>query len=109
MKVAVSVGYASDLDAAFAVLVEAARAHPRVLAKPEPSAAITRLAESGVEIELTAWIGDPEQGQGGLRSDLLRAALEGFRKRGVVVPPPPRDPRVFATPEMQNLPDTSRA
>ncbi|QJR14019.1 mechanosensitive ion channel family protein [Usitatibacter palustris] len=101
VKVPVSVGYDSDIDAAMDVLLQAARAHPRVIADPAPGVSINRLAETGIELELTAWINDPENGQGGLRSDILRTVLGRFRERGVVLPPPPREIRFLATPETQ--------
>lgn len=42
------------------VLVEAAQVHPRVLKDPAPTAVITAFADSGIDLELCAWVTDPE-------------------------------------------------
>jgi small-conductance mechanosensitive channel len=86
VKVPVTIAYSADLGAATEVLVAAARAQPRVLAEPVPDVSVQRLGESGVELELSAWIADPERGQGAIRSAILKEVLAGFGSRGIEVP-----------------------
>src|SRR5208283_1141342 len=72
IPIPVQVGYHSDLDAAMRLIVEAARAQPRVLADPEPEALITAFADNGINLELGVWVQDPEAGKGSLISDICR-------------------------------------
>ncbi len=94
VRVKVGVGYASDIDRVFELLLEAAGRQPRVLADPAPAAWIAALGDNGVEIELGVWIADPDQGQLGLRGAILKDALRAFRAEGIEIPFPQRDIRV---------------
>jgi small-conductance mechanosensitive channel len=66
----VTVAYGSDLDRVMPLLVEQAAATPRVLQEPAPSVSLSRFAPDGYELELGFWIGDPENGQGGVASEV---------------------------------------
>ncbi len=94
VKVKVSVGYGTDIDKAFALLLAAARRQPRVLADPPPAVVITALGDNGIDLELGVWIADPDLGQGQLRGDILKEVLEVFRAEGIEIPFPQRDVRV---------------
>lgn len=94
VKVKVSVGYGSDIDRVFAILLEAARRQPRVLAEPPPGAFVVALGDNGIEIEASAWIPDPDQGQAALRGAILKEVLEAFRAEGIEIPFPQRDVRI---------------
>ncbi len=83
-----------NLAQAREIAVAAARAQARVLSDPAPFVAITGLGESGVELELGVFVGDPERGTGRLRTDLYEAILEGFKTAGIAVPYPQRDVRL---------------
>ena len=56
---------------------------------------MTRLGVNGFDPELGAWIDDPQLGQGGLRSDLIREVLRGIRAGRIEVSFPHRDVRVL--------------
>jgi small-conductance mechanosensitive channel len=92
------VAYRTDLDAVSRLLEEIAARHPRVLADPAPRAWVKQLGENGIDLELGVWIGDPQQGQGGLRSDLYREILREFRARGIEIPYPQRELRILGEP-----------
>jgi small-conductance mechanosensitive channel len=94
VKIPLSVGYDTDLPPALAILVEAAKRHPRVLQDPAPTAAISRLGDNGIEIDLNLWIGDADQGQALLRSDIYLEIISGFRAAGIEIPFPKRDVRI---------------
>jgi small-conductance mechanosensitive channel len=91
VTVPISVAYGSDIDLVEALLLEAAAAVPRVLADPSPSAALVTLGPSAIEWSVSAWIIDPENGIGGIRSDVLKNAWHLFRERGVEIPFPQQD------------------
>jgi len=86
VKVLVVVAHDADLDLVFQALAEAARDAPGVAADPRPLAAVTRVVEYGIEVELAAWMEDAHLGQGGLRSDLYRAIFTAFRRHGIELP-----------------------
>lgn len=62
--------HGTDLDVVMPKLVELAAATPRVLADPAPGAGIARFAPEGYEIDLGFWIDDPENGVGGVSSEI---------------------------------------
>jgi small-conductance mechanosensitive channel len=97
VKVKVGVGYASDVDRVFAILLDIARRQPRVLADPEPGCNIVSLGDNGIDIELAAWIADPDQGQVALRGAILKEALQAFRAEGIEIPFPQREVRLLGS------------
>ena len=96
----IQVAYGTDLDRALDLLVQIARANPRVetAADRAPAAFVLRFAESGIDLELGVWIRDPESGQLGLKSDLNLAIWKAFQQHGISVPFPQRDVRIVAMP-----------
>jgi small-conductance mechanosensitive channel len=89
--VQVGVAYASDVERAMGLMVEAARAQPRVLADPPPQAFLIAFADSGITLELGFWIDDPKNGTLALRSDINLAILRSFRDAGIEIPFPQRE------------------
>ena len=88
------IAYASDLDRAMRVMVDAAKMQPRVLADPPPNAFLIAFADSGINLELGFWIADPQEGALQLRSDLNLAIWHGFQQAGIVIPYPQREVRM---------------
>jgi len=96
IAVPVQVTYGSDLERALELMVEAARAEPRVLkAHNEPAAFVVRFADSGVDLELGVWINDPENGQLALRSAINQRIWAAFKAHGIRIPFPQREYRVL--------------
>ncbi|MGK2951274.1 MAG: mechanosensitive ion channel family protein, partial [Thiobacillus sp.] len=91
LKIPVSISYNSDPEQALAILEEAARANPRVLADPEPTTRLMTFGDSGIELELRVWIPDPEAGMANVRSDINLAIWRAFKAAGIVIPYPQRD------------------
>lgn len=91
----VQVSYASNVEKVLALLVTIARQHARVLQDPEPSALITGFADSGINMNLTMWIDDPEKGQLSLKSELYLAIWKQFKAEGIVIPYPQRELRIM--------------
>jgi len=86
----VQVAYGTDLDVLMPALVAAARQVPRVLADPGPGVQLSSFAADGLELTLNFWIGDPENGQGNVRSAVNLALLQALNERGVEIPFPQR-------------------
>lgn len=92
----VSVAYDADLERVVAVLEEIARNHPRVLQDPPPRALVVMFADSGINLDLGFWISDPDQGTGGLRSEINLEIWRRFRQEGIEIPFPQREVRMLA-------------
>jgi small-conductance mechanosensitive channel len=101
-KVSVStvlqVAYGTDLQALMPALREAMLAVPRVLHDPAPGVELRSFAPDGLELSLSFWIGDPENGSGNVRSDVNLAVLRALNERGVEIPFPQRVVRGLALP-----------
>jgi small-conductance mechanosensitive channel len=99
VRIPVQVSYDSDVERALALMTEAAAAEPRALRVPAPpEATLVRFADSGIDLEVALWIGDPENGQGALRSTINRRILQAFTTAGIRIPYPQREVRVVPAP-----------
>ena len=90
----IHIAYDSDVDQAIALMLEAARAQPRVLADPAATVFLKDFGADGIELEATYFVPDPEAGMDGLRSDVNRAVWTAFREAGIRVPFPQREVRI---------------
>nr|WP_294841187.1 mechanosensitive ion channel domain-containing protein [uncultured Methylotenera sp.] len=95
VQVAVQVAYESDLDLVLQLLVKAAVDHPRVLVTPAPGAVVTGFADNGIDVRLTVWIHDAEEGTSSLQSDLFMAIWRLFKAHDISIPYPQREVRVL--------------
>ena len=94
VAVPLKISYRSDLDLAIRLMTEAGREHPRALPDPKPNVLIKAFGDNGIELELGVWVGDPEAGEGNLRSDIYARLWRDFRANGIEVPRPQRELRV---------------
>jgi small-conductance mechanosensitive channel len=56
---------------------------------------LSEFADSGINLELGCWISDPENGLGGLRSDINLAIWQSFKLHGISIPFPQREIRIL--------------
>jgi small-conductance mechanosensitive channel len=84
-KTTITIRYGSNLALANEILMSAAKSQSRVLPEPAPAVLVKALTERGIEIELTVWIADAEQGQAALRSDMLTQVLADFTAAGIEI------------------------
>lgn len=96
--VKVSVAYDADVERAMALMIEVASAHARVLAEPAPGAFLTGFGADGIDLEVGVWIGDPEQGTLGTRSEIAIELWRRFKAEGISIPFPQRDIRIVSMP-----------
>ncbi len=106
LHVPVAVAYGSHLARVRAALLEAAASLPRLLRDPRPEVQFLGFGDSGLELELLAWIADPRQ-QNPIRSDLCFAVDAAFRRYGIEVPFPQRDLHL-RSPVLDQLVDAAR-
>ena len=91
----VQVSYEGDLEQAMAIILRVAERHPRVLKHPAPDVLVKGFGESGIDLQLSVWIPDPEEGSGSLQSALYLEMWRDFKTHGVVVPYPQREIRML--------------
>jgi len=90
----VQVAYSTRIGPALQLLTEIALRQPRILRDPAPTAHVTNLADSGVDLELGVWLADPDRGTLEVRSAINVAILEEFRAHGIEIPFPQREVRL---------------
>jgi small-conductance mechanosensitive channel len=86
----VQVPYGSDIDALLPDLTAVASRVPRVLDDPGPNVQLSAFAADGLELTVNFWVGDPENGQGNVRSDVNLALLRRLSELGIDIPFPQR-------------------
>jgi small-conductance mechanosensitive channel len=95
IAVPLQIAYESDLEAVIELVRVVAARNPRVLPDPGPSVLVRLFAESGIDLELGVWVGDPDRGRNNLRSDLYRELWQAFREHGIRIPYPQREVRML--------------
>ncbi|HRH71616.1 MAG TPA: mechanosensitive ion channel [Zoogloea sp.] len=91
----VQVSYATDLEKAMVILVEAAGNQARVMTDPAPGAFVEAFADSGINLQLGFWIRDPAEGTLGIRSAINLEIWRRFKEEGIEIPFPQREVRVL--------------
>lgn len=99
IKLPVQVSYNDDPEQAMALIEEAAKQCGRVLAEPPPAARLIEFGDNGINLELRAWVSDPEEGIGNIRSEINLNIWHAFKENNITIPFPQRDVRLFTQKE----------
>ena len=99
LKIPVGISYGSDVRRAMELMVEVAAKCPRVLQKPPPAARLMRFGDSSVDLELRAWIRDPQRGVVNIKSDIQLGIWDAFHANGIEFPFPQQDLHLKTAPE----------
>jgi len=94
VEVKFGTNYDADPKVVCTLACEVAAKTPRVTDVHKPACVLTEFADYGIRYSLTFWISDPEAGMGNVRSDVMMALWEAFKREGIRVPYPVRDIRV---------------
>jgi small-conductance mechanosensitive channel len=78
-----TIAFDSDLEQVIGLAIEIASKQPRVLATPAPEAQVSSFGEHGVELILTVWVADPEDGVSGLRSAIYLEIWKAFKQHEI--------------------------
>ena len=97
----IQVGYASPVEVAMNIMLEAAKKRQQILASPEPVVYLKEFADSGINLEMIVWVEDPEGGVLKLRSGLNLEILAEFQKNGIEIPFPQREVRIVRPSKME--------
>jgi small-conductance mechanosensitive channel len=114
VEVRLGISYESDLEKAIALVLEAAKEHPKCMETPEPACFVREFADSSINMVLFFWVADVTEGRFGPQSDVMRSILKKFKANHVDIPFPQRDVHIrhtdMARPPLQmQTGDTSRA
>ncbi len=96
VQMPLQISYDSPLELALTLLEDSAKKHARVLTDPEPKAVIKGFGDSGIDVMLSFWIPDPEEGSAVLQSEIYLDIWREFKKNGVVIPYPQREVRMLS-------------
>jgi small-conductance mechanosensitive channel len=93
VKIAFATNYDADPRLVVKLAIETASAAPRAIKGRQPNCILTEFAELGMKFSLTFWIADPD-GMDNVRSDVMLALWDAFKREGIRVPYPVREIRV---------------
>ncbi len=100
----VSVAYDTDLDLALRLLEQAALSVERVVKDKPPSANLVNFGADGLDLQVNWWISDPENGRGGVISDVNRAIWKLLQEHRISVPFPQREMRIIGPARLPEAP-----
>ena len=86
----VQVAYGTDLETLMPRLAAAVAEVPRILRDPGPAVFLSAFASDGLELTVSFWIADPENGQLGPRSAANMVILRVLNDAGIEIPYPQR-------------------
>ena len=90
-----TVAYDSDLTVVIPLIEQAGVTVARVLAEPPPAVSLLRFSNDGYELELGFWIQDPENGKGGVLSDVNKKIYALIQAGQVKLAYPSRDTKLI--------------
>ena len=93
VKVLFGTNYDADPRLVCKLAIEIAAAAPRAIKNKPPNCLLTEFAEAGMKFSLTFWIADPD-GMDAVKSDVMLALWDAFKREGIRVPYPVREIRV---------------
>jgi small-conductance mechanosensitive channel len=93
VKVQFSTNYDADPRAVCKLAIDIAGAVPRAIKSKPPNCILTEFAEAGMKFSLTFWLPDPD-GLDNVKSEVMLALWDAFKREGIRVPYPVREIRV---------------
>ena len=108
VEIAVGVAYGTDPHLVESVMLDCARAHPNVLADPEPFFLFIDFGESSLNFELRAYLANVEK-RIRTGSEIRFAIHDAFNEKGVEIPFPQRVLHFAAVSSKTSLPGGEKA
>lgn len=94
LRTAVTVAYGTDLAVLSPLIVQAVAGVQRVLQDPMPAVHLDTFGPDGLDLIVSFWIADPENGSGNVKSDVNLSVLSVLNQNGVQIPFPQREVRL---------------
>jgi len=92
-KITFSTNYDADPRLVCKLAIETASDHPRAQKGRRPNCILTEFAEAGMKFSLTLWLASPD-GMDNVKSDVMLALWDAFKREGIRVPYPVREIRI---------------
>ncbi len=96
VQMPIQVSYDSQLELAMQLVLDITKSHLRVLDTPEPAVLVKGFGESGIDLMLSIWIPDPEEGSAGLQSEIYLDIWRAFQANNISIPFPQREIRILS-------------
>jgi small-conductance mechanosensitive channel len=93
VKIAFGTNYDADPRLVCKLGIETAAAAQRALKSKPPNCILVEFTEAGMKFSLTFWIADPD-GMDNVKSDVMLALWDVFKREGIRVPYPVRELRI---------------
>ena len=93
VKVLFGTNYDADPRAVCKLAIDIAGAVPRAIKSKPPNCILTEFAEAGMKFALTFWMPEPD-GLDNVKSEVMLALWDAFKREGIRVPYPVREIRV---------------
>lgn len=90
VSIEIQISYQSSVDKAFEIMMKAAQSEKRVLKDPAPNTFLMNFGDNGIDLLLSFYIIDPEEGSWALKSDINREIWKEFQVNGIEIPYPVR-------------------
>jgi small-conductance mechanosensitive channel len=94
VKVNFATDHEADPNLVCKLAVEVASATSRVTVFKPPTCLLAEFAETGMKFSLSFWIADPDAGMDNVRSDVMLALWDAFKRENIRVPYPVREIRL---------------
>jgi small-conductance mechanosensitive channel len=94
LDVPFGVSYGSDPHRVRDCALAAVAKLPRILEQPGPACHLVKFGDSSLDFSLRFWIRDPVEGVGNIRSVVLFALWDAFKREGIEIPYPVRELRM---------------
>jgi small-conductance mechanosensitive channel len=104
----IGISYESDLNKAKALALNASTSIDRILKTPEPKCLVVGYGDSTVNIELRAWIDDPQNGIGNVKDAVFMAVWDSFHANGIEIAFPQRDLHIKSAVPFELLKDNAQ-
>src|SRR6202163_2128851 len=93
VKISFGTNYDADPRLVCKVAIDVAAEAKRAIKGKPPNCLLVEFAEAGMKFSLTFWISDPD-GMDNVKSDVMLALWDAFKREGIQVPYPVREIRV---------------
>ena len=94
LEIPFGVSYASDPHAVHEIALASIKGVNRILPDPEPSCHFIKFGDFSLDFVLRFWISDPSKGISRVRSDVMYALWDAFKREGIEIPFPVREVRI---------------
>lgn len=89
------ISYQSNVELAMQIMIDVAKQYDRIDTSSGPNAYLLSFADNGVNLRLSFWLKDPENGYLALFSKILLEIWQGFKEHQIEFPYPQREIRIL--------------